>query len=78
MNSFGWLLLMILSIELDCILNLENLPRTVFIDYECWNLNVVVDGGEVTRYINKKKPVVLQAYKCPVPNAILQQVCEIF
>ena len=38
--------------EIDSILNLENLPKTVLID--CWNLKVVVDGEERTRNINKK------------------------
>ena len=38
----------------------------VFIDYECWNLKVVVYGRELTRNINKKKPDVLQAYKYPL------------
>ena len=53
------------GIEIDGILNLENLSRTVFIDEECWNLKVVVDVGELTRNITKKKkPDVLQAYKC--------------
>ena len=58
--------------ELDCvdvdgIGNLEDLPRLVFIDEECENINkVVVDAGEVTRNINKKKDsVVLQAYRYP-------------
>ena len=55
------------GIEIDGILNLENLSRTVFIDEECWNLKVVVDVGELTRNITKKKkPDVLQAYKCPL------------
>ena len=31
------------GIEIDGIWNLENLPRTVFIEYEYWNLKVVVD-----------------------------------
>ena len=31
------------GIEIDGIWNLENLPRTVFIEYECWNLKVVVE-----------------------------------
>ena len=57
--------------ELDGIVigiwNLENLPRTLFIDYKCWNLKVVVDGRELTRNIkNKKKADVLLAYKCPL------------
>ena len=47
--------------EIDGILNLVNLPRTMFIDWEFWNLKVVVGGGELTRNINKKKPDGLQA-----------------
>ena len=39
----------------------------MFIDYECWNLKVVVDVGELNRNITKKKkPDFLQAYKCPL------------
>ena len=53
--------------EIDAILNFENLYRTMFIDYECWNLKVVVDVGELNRNITKKKkPDFLQAYKCPL------------
>ena len=58
--------------ELDCvdvdgIGKVEDLPRLVFIDEECENLKVAVHGGELTRNINKKKkPVVLQAYRCPL------------
>ena len=55
------------GIEIYGILNLENLSRTVFIDQECWNLKVVVDVGELTKNITmKKKPDLLQAYKCPL------------
>ena len=53
-------------IEIDGILNLQNPPKTVFIDQECCNLKVIVDGGELIRNINKKKPDILQAYKCPL------------
>ena len=52
--------------QIYCILNTESLPRTVFIGQECWNLNAVVDEGEVTRNINRKKPDILQAYRCPL------------
>ena len=39
----------------------------VFIHWECGNLKGFVDGGELTRNINKKKkPGVLQAYRCPL------------
>ena len=41
--------------EIDGIWNLGYLPGTVFIDYECWNLKVVVYGGQLTRKMNKKK-----------------------
>ena len=37
-----------------------NLPRTMFIDQEFWNLKIAADGGELTRNINKKKPDGLQ------------------
>ena len=47
--------------------NLKDSPRLVFIDEECENLNVVADGGELIRNSNKKKkPVVLQGYRCPL------------
>ena len=37
----------------------------MFIHEECGNLKVLVGGGELTRNINeKKKPGVLQAYRC--------------
>ena len=42
-----------------------DLPRLMFIDEECGNLKVVVDGGEPTRNNNRKKSSeVLQAYRC--------------
>ena len=34
------------------IVNLDDLLRVVFIDEECGNHRVVIDGGEVTRSIN--------------------------
>ena len=51
--------------ELDCIDidytgNLEDSPRLVFIDEECGNLIVVIDGGKLTGNISKKKSDVLQ------------------
>ena len=53
--------------EIDGILNLENLSRTVFIDSEYWNVKIVVHVGELTRNITiKKKPHVSEAYKCPL------------
>ena len=46
---------------------LENLPRLVFIDNECGNANVVVDGRELTRNITKKRiSIVLKAYRSPL------------
>ena len=55
------------GIDTDDIENLEDLLRMVFIHEECENLEVFVDGGELTGNINKKKkPGVLQAYRCPL------------
>ena len=55
------------GIDVDDILNLEDLQRMVFIHEEYGNLKVFVDGGELTRNINeKKKPGVLQTYRCPL------------
>ena len=51
----------------DGIGNLMDFPRLLFIDEECGNLKVVVDGGEFTRNDNRKgKSEVLQAYRCPL------------
>ena len=44
--------------DIDDIGNLEDLLRIVIIHEECSNLKVFVDGGELTRNINKKKPFV--------------------
>ena len=50
--------------ELDSIGNLMSLPRLMFIDEECGNIQVV-NGGELTRNDNRqKKPEVLQEYRC--------------
>ena len=35
--------------------NLIDLPRIIFIDEECGNHKVVVDGGQFTRNNNKKR-----------------------
>ena len=40
---------------IDGIENLENLARLVLIDEECENLKVVVDGGELTRNVTKRR-----------------------
>ena len=47
-------------IDIDDIGNLEDSPRLVFIDEECWNLIVANDGGELTENISQKKGNVLQ------------------
>ena len=48
-------------IDVDDIGEIEDLLRVVFINEECGNLKVFVDGGELTRNINeKKKPDILQ------------------
>ena len=49
--------------QLDGIGNLEDSPRLFFIDKECENLKVFVDGGDLTRNINEKKSDFLQAYR---------------
>ena len=41
------------DIDIDDIKNLEDLLRIVFIHEECGNLKVFVDGGELTKNINK-------------------------
>ena len=46
---------------------LEDLPRLAFIDNECGNANVVVDGRELTRNITKKRiSIVLKVYRSPL------------
>ena len=42
-------------IDIDGIGNLVGLPKLMFIDEECGNLKVAVDGVEVTRNNNRKK-----------------------
>ena len=43
------------GIDIDGIGNLVALPRLVFIDEECGNLKLVVDGADLTRNINRKR-----------------------
>ena len=51
-----------------------DLPKLIFIDGECGNLKVVVDGGKLTRYNNRKrKSEVLQAYRCPLCDKCYRQ-----
>ena len=53
--------------DTDGIGNLMYLTRLMFIDEECGNLKVVLDGGEQTRSNNRKrKSEVLQADRCPL------------
>ena len=55
------------GIDIDDIGNLEDLLRIVFIDEEFVNLQVVNNGGELTRNINqKKRSDVLQTYRYPL------------
>ena len=62
------------GIDIDYIGNLEDLLRIVFIHEECGNLKVFVGGGELTRYINeKKKPGVLQTYRCRLCDKCFMQ-----
>ena len=58
-SGYSW------GIDIVDIGNFVDLPRLMFINKECENLKVVVDGGEFTRNNNrKKKSEVLQAYRC--------------
>ena len=41
------------GIDIDGIGNLEDLLRIVLIHEECGNLQVIVDGGELTGNVNK-------------------------
>ena len=53
------------GIDIDGIGNLLDLPGLMFINEECGNLKVVVDGGELTRNNDReRKSKVLQAYIC--------------
>ena len=47
-------------IDIDEIGNLEDSPRLVFTNEECWNLKVVNDGGELTENISQKRSDLLQ------------------
>ena len=58
--------------EPDDIGNLEDLPRLVFIDKECGNLKVFVDGEDLVRNIYLKKTKVLQACRCPLRDRFHQ------
>ena len=45
---------------------LKDLRKEAFINEECENLKVVVNDGNYTRSINKKKQDGLQAYRFPL------------
>ena len=62
------------GIHIDDIGNSEDLLRIVFMHEECANLKVFVYDGELTRNINKKKkPVVLQAGRCPLCDNVYRR-----
>ena len=51
--------------DIDHIWNSEDLLRIAIMHQECGILKVFVDGGELTRNINKnRKPGVWQTYRC--------------
>ena len=57
------------GIDIDEIGNVEDLPKLVFINEECGNLQLVNDGGELTRNINqKKKSNFSQSLGCPLSD----------
>ena len=43
------------GIDIGCNGNLEDLPRLVFLNEGFGNLEVVVDGGKLTRNITKRR-----------------------
>ena len=64
------------GVDIDDIGKIEELPRLLFIDEECGNRKVFVDGGQLTRNINKKeKSVVLPAYRCPLCDKCCGREC---
>ena len=51
-----------------------DLPKLMFIDKECGNLKVVVDGGQFTTNNDRKmKSEALQAYICPLCDKCYRQ-----
>ena len=51
-----------------------NYHKLMFINEECWNLKVVVHGGELTRNNDRKrKSEVLQTYICPLLDKCYKQ-----
>ena len=54
-------------IDRDDIGNLEDLLRLVLISEKCGNTIVVVDGGKLDKNVTqKKRPGVLQTFRCPL------------
>ena len=62
------------GIAINGIGNLVDLPRLMLINEESGNLEIVVDGEELTRNNNiKKKSEVLQAYRCQLREKYSRQ-----
>ena len=60
------------GIDIDGIRNFQDLSGRVFINEECENLKMLVDGGELTKNANKKKKSeALRAYICPLFDKFL-------
>ena len=61
---------------IDGIGDLVDLPRLMFIDEEFRNLKAVVDGGELTRNINRKKKsgVLIHFTDCPTWSDAIQNI----
>ena len=56
-----------------------DLPGLMFINEECGNFKVVVDGGELTRNNDReRKSKVLQAYICQLFDECCNEVSMIF
>ena len=59
------------GIDIDNNGNLEDLPRLAFIDEECRNRKLVVDGEELARNISKKnKPDVFHSVKNVIGESV--------
>ena len=63
------------GIDIDGIGDLVDLPKLMYIDKECGDLQVVIDSEQLTRNNNKKRnSEVLQAYRCPLCDKFIEEV----
>ena len=63
-------------IDINGIGILQDLPRLVFIDEECGNLKVFVDGEELAINTNKNKKLgILQVFRCALCHKCYRREC---